>query len=139
MQSDCQAITGPILLPTSAQGHFFLGIIGEFIRPAPFENKLLVHLSRDCSCGEALRLVVDNSQRFLEYGAGTLPFQKETEMADLTKEEVMALGHAVGLEIQDPELTEVTHSLNALLEALNEINPAGLNAIEPLPIILPPA
>jgi hypothetical protein len=24
-------------------------------------------------------------------------------MADLTKEEVMALGHAVGLEIQDPE------------------------------------
>ena len=26
-------------------------------------------------------------------------------MADLTKDEVVALGHAVGLEIQDPELT----------------------------------
>ena len=40
---------------------------------------------------------------------------QEADMADLTKEEVTALGHAVGLEIQDPELTEVTYSLNALL------------------------
>ncbi len=50
----------------------------------------------------------------------------------------MALGHAVGLEIQDPELTEVTYSLNALLEALDAINPTGLENIEALPIILPP-
>ena len=60
-------------------------------------------------------------------------------MSDLTKEDVLALGRAVGLEIPAPELTEVTHSLNALLEALYEINPPGLDAIEPLPIILPPA
>ncbi len=59
-------------------------------------------------------------------------------MADLTKEEVVALGHAVGLEIQDPELTEVTYSLNALLEALDAINRPGLENIEALPIILPP-
>ena len=59
-------------------------------------------------------------------------------MVDLTKEEVRALGHAVGLEIQDPELAEVTYSLNAILEALEEINPPGLENIEPLPIILPP-
>ena len=59
-------------------------------------------------------------------------------MADLTKDEVRALGHAVGLEIQDPELTEVTYSLNALLESLDAINPPGLDAVEPLPIILPP-
>lgn len=59
-------------------------------------------------------------------------------MADLTKEEVTALGHAVGLEIQDPDLAEVTYSLNALLEALDAINPPGLENIEPLPIILPP-
>jgi len=31
-------------------------------------------------------------------------------MADLTKEEIHALGHAVGLEIEDPELTEVMYS-----------------------------
>ncbi len=33
-------------------------------------------------------------------------------MEELTKDEVRGLGHAVGLEIQDPELTEVTYSLN---------------------------
>ena len=60
-------------------------------------------------------------------------------MADLTKDEVRALGHAVGLEIHDPELTEVTYSLNALLESLDAINPPGLDSVEPLPIILPPA
>ena len=59
-------------------------------------------------------------------------------MADLTKDEIRALGHAVGLEIQDPELTEVMYSLNALLEALDQINPPGLDSVEPLPIILPP-
>ena len=56
-------------------------------------------------------------------------------MADLTKEEIHALGHAVGLEIEDPE---VMYSLNALLEALDQINPPGLENVEPLPIIIPP-
>ena len=59
-------------------------------------------------------------------------------MADLTKDEVIALGHAVGLEIQDPDLTEVTYSLNALPESLDKINPPGLDSVEPMPIILPP-
>jgi hypothetical protein len=58
-------------------------------------------------------------------------------MADLTTEEVRAMGCAVGLEIPEPELTEVTYSLNALLEALEAINPPELAAIEPLPVILP--
>ncbi len=60
-------------------------------------------------------------------------------MADLTQDEIRALGHAVGLEIQEPELTEVMYSLNALLEALDKINPPGLENVEPLPIIMPPS
>lgn len=60
-------------------------------------------------------------------------------MADLNKDEIRALGHAVGLEIKDPELTEVMYSLNALLEALDQINPPGLDSVEPLPIIMPPS
>jgi hypothetical protein len=64
---------------------------------------------------------------------------QEAIVPDLTNEEIKALGHAVGLEIQEPDLTEVTHSLNALLEALDGINPPGLDEVEPLPIILPPA
>jgi hypothetical protein len=59
-------------------------------------------------------------------------------MKALTKEEVRGLGHAVGLDIQDPELTEVTYSLNALLEDLDHIHPPGLETVEPLPILLPP-
>ena len=58
---------------------------------------------------------------------------------DLKKDEIRAMGEAVGLDIQDPELTEVMYSLNALLEALDQINPPGLDSVEPLPIILPPA
>jgi hypothetical protein len=63
---------------------------------------------------------------------------REAGMKELTKDEVRGLGHAVGLEIQDPELTEVTYSLNALLEDLDRINPPGLDTVEPLPILLPP-
>ena len=59
-------------------------------------------------------------------------------MQELTKEEVRGLGHAVGLDIQDPELTEVTYSLNVLLEDLDHISPPGLDTVEPLPILLPP-
>ena len=60
-------------------------------------------------------------------------------MADLTKDEIRAMGKAGGLDIQDPELTELMYSLNALLESLDAINPQGLNEVAPLPIILPPA
>lgn len=65
--------------------------------------------------------------------------QMEAVMADLSKEDIQALGRAVGLDIQEPELTEVMYSLNALLESLDAINPPGLDEVEPLPIILPPA
>ena len=59
-------------------------------------------------------------------------------MADLARDEIRALGHAVGLEIEEPELTEVMYSLNALLAAMDGINPPGLDSIEPLPIIIAP-
>ena len=59
-------------------------------------------------------------------------------MADLTKEEVRAMGRAVGLEIQDPDLAEVAHSLNAMLGALDRIDIPGLEKVEPLPIVIPP-
>lgn len=58
-------------------------------------------------------------------------------MSELTNEEISALAHAVEFDIQEPELTEVGYSLNAILEAMSEINIPGLNDVEPLPIILP--
>ena len=58
-------------------------------------------------------------------------------MEDLTNPEIQALGRSVGLDIQEPELTEVAYSLNAILEMMDEIEVPGVNAVEPLPLILP--
>jgi Asp-tRNA(Asn)/Glu-tRNA(Gln) amidotransferase C subunit len=58
-------------------------------------------------------------------------------MAELSNEDIKALGRAVDLDIQEPELTQVAYSLNAILEAMDQIDIPGLNSIEPLPIILP--
>ena len=59
-------------------------------------------------------------------------------MADLSKDDIRSMGKAVGMDINEPELTEVMYSLNALLESHDAINPPGLNDVEPLPISLPP-
>ncbi len=58
-------------------------------------------------------------------------------MTDLSDQEIQALGRAVGLDIQEPELTQVAYSLNAILEAMAAIEAPGLNAVEPLPLSLP--
>lgn len=58
-------------------------------------------------------------------------------MADLTNDEIRALGRSVGLDIREPELTQVGYSLNAILEAIDAIEVPGVNAVEPLPLILP--
>ena len=57
-------------------------------------------------------------------------------MADLTNDEIHALGRSVGLDIREPELTQVGYSLNAILEAMAAIDVPGSNAVEPLPLIL---
>ena len=58
-------------------------------------------------------------------------------MPDLTNPEIQALGRAVGLDIQEPELTQVNYSLNAILNAIAAINVPGVHAVEPLPLLLP--
>ena len=58
-------------------------------------------------------------------------------MTNLSKSDIRALGRAVGLNIEDTDLSEVTEMVNAYIEALDEINPPGLDKVEPLPIILP--
>jgi hypothetical protein len=60
-------------------------------------------------------------------------------MTDLSKEEVKSLGRAVGIDIEEPFLTEVTHNLNALKDLLEAANPPGLSQVEPVPIMPPHA
>ena len=57
-------------------------------------------------------------------------------MAELTNAEIQALGRSVGLDIQEPELTQVGYSLNAILEAMAAIEVPGANFVEPLPLII---
>ena len=62
-------------------------------------------------------------------------------MAPLSNQQVQTLGLAVGLNILEPELTEVAHSLNAILESMAEIDLEidlpGVNLVEPLPLLIP--
>ncbi len=56
-------------------------------------------------------------------------------MADLNNDEIQALAKAVGLTLSEPELTQVTHSLNAMLEEMEGINPAGFNLEEYVAVV----
>tara|TARA_B100001013_G_scaffold341549_1_gene266202 strand:- start:1870 stop:2058 length:189 start_codon:yes stop_codon:yes gene_type:complete len=58
-------------------------------------------------------------------------------MTPLSNQEVQSLGNAVKLQIEEPELTEVTHSINAILDSMAEINLPETNSIEPIPILIP--
>jgi len=60
-------------------------------------------------------------------------------MADLTEPEIQALAKASEITIPDDLLIEVGYSLNGLLEALGLIDVPGIDDVEPLPIVLPPA
>ena len=57
-------------------------------------------------------------------------------MAPLSNEQVRALGYAVNLNIEEPDLTEVTHSSNAILDSMDAINLPETNLVEPIPILL---
>ena len=58
-------------------------------------------------------------------------------MADLNSDEIQALAKAVGLTLNEPELTQVTHSLNAMLEEMAAIDPPGFNLEEYVAVVQP--
>jgi len=57
-------------------------------------------------------------------------------MSELNEDEIRTLAKSVSLDIKDSDITDVAHSLNAMLETIKQINPEGINSVEPLPIIL---
>ena len=54
-------------------------------------------------------------------------------MTDLTTEQVGAFAAALGLAVTADDLAEVTHRLNALIEALSPLSELSLEAVEPAP------
>ena len=57
-------------------------------------------------------------------------------MSGLNEDEIRTLAKSVNLDIKNSDITDVAHSLNAMLEAIAQINTEGINSVEPLPIIL---
>ena len=58
-------------------------------------------------------------------------------MVDLNNDEIQALAKAVGLTLNEPELPQVTHSLNAMLEEMAAIDPPGFNLEEYVAVVQP--
>ncbi len=54
-------------------------------------------------------------------------------MSDLTTDQVGALAAALGLPVTADDLAEVTHRLNALIEALAPLADLPLETVEPVP------
>ncbi len=55
-------------------------------------------------------------------------------MPDLSKQDIQALGRVNGLNIPDRYLPEVAEIVNALIDSVDELDPTGLDNVEPLPI-----
>ena len=59
-------------------------------------------------------------------------------MPDLPHAEVAAMANAAGLPVTPDDLAEVTHRLNAFLEALAPLAALPLDAAEPVPFNVAP-
>jgi Asp-tRNA(Asn)/Glu-tRNA(Gln) amidotransferase C subunit len=59
-------------------------------------------------------------------------------MPDLTRDEVAAMAAAAGLPMTPEDLPEVTHRLNAFLEALAPLAELPLDGVEPTPFNVAP-
>lgn len=56
-------------------------------------------------------------------------------MEDLTTGDIKSMGRAIGIIIPKDDLLEVTHTVNAMLAAINGIEVQGVDEVEPLPIL----
>lgn len=56
-------------------------------------------------------------------------------MKELTTDQVSAMAAALGLPATPDDLVEVTHRLNALLEALAPLATLPLDTVEPVPVL----
>ena len=55
-------------------------------------------------------------------------------MSDMTKAQVEALLALHGYEVPEPDLTEVVHRLNALMESLRQLDALDVYHVEPWPV-----
>ncbi|MBI2165875.1 MAG: hypothetical protein HYU29_05675 [Chloroflexi bacterium] len=59
-------------------------------------------------------------------------------MSEIAKDQIKAMASAVGLVIEEPDLTDVYNRLNAMLEGLKALDKLDLQGIEPIPVLPAP-
>lgn len=64
---------------------------------------------------------------------GRIRVYSRRTMADLSPDQVRALAAAAALPLTDADVAEVTHRLNAFVEALAPLADLPLDGVEPLP------
>lgn len=55
-------------------------------------------------------------------------------MADLTKAQVASLLTLHGYDVPEPDLTEIVHRVNALIDSLKQLDALDVYHVEPLPV-----
>ena len=55
-------------------------------------------------------------------------------MTDLTKAQVVSLLSLHGYDVPEPDLTEVVHRINALIESLKQLDALDVYHVEPWPV-----
>jgi hypothetical protein len=55
-------------------------------------------------------------------------------MAELTKAQVVSLLSLHGYDVPEPDLTEVVHRINALIESLKQLDALDVYHVEPWPV-----
>lgn len=58
-------------------------------------------------------------------------------MPDLQRDHIAATFRVLGLDVGDPELTEVTHRVNALIDGLLQLDKLGITRVEPSAVPAP--
>lgn len=55
-------------------------------------------------------------------------------MTDLTRAQVVSLLSLHGYDVPEPDLTEVVHRINALIESLKQLDALDVYHVEPWPV-----
>lgn len=60
------------------------------------------------------------------------------DRSPLTREDILRLARIRGLPIDESDVDEIRHRLNALTDALDQLDTAGLYQVDPMPLLIPP-
>src|SRR5262249_20566616 len=90
-------------------------------------------MDRDCPIHTARSAVRQRETPARDPVALGRPVWYQEQVSDLSPDRVRALADALGLPLSAEDLDEVTHRLNAVLDALAPLGSLPLDSVEPVP------